>query len=96
MIMTGERNELVSLDQVETIKIVPYEKDFAISAFPKDDGKKPRTLGRYYHRSVAEDEMMRLYMAVEGGAKGYMMAETHFDQEEILVHDARVRRKGGS
>ena len=94
-IMTGN-GEIMFLDRMEAIKIVEFESSYSIAAYPADDGKKARMIARYHMKATAQEELKKLLDALYYSDTPYCAAPSMYDLEERQIHDARVRRKGGS
>ena len=54
------------------------------------------TLGRYYSKDIANDVFMQLFTALHCGDSHFEMPTIDDENEERRVHDARVKRRGGS
>lgn len=64
------------------------------ASFPGDE--KGARLGTYKDMKEAEDALGKLYAALTLGENCFYMPESRYYNEEHIVKDARVKRRGGS
>lgn len=64
------------------------------ASFPGDE--KGARLGTYKDLKEARDALGKLYAALALGENCFYMPESRYYNEERIVKDARVKRRGGS
>lgn len=94
-IVTADRKQIVNSDFVKRFFVTP-KPDAVLIGSSFDDGNPAVTLGRYDGMEEANDALTSMLHAVAGGQTYYYMQDSRLFYEEKQVHDARVKRKGGS
>lgn len=95
-VLAGNNQALHFLDNFAKVRIAELGGLYSVSAYPINKDQNPSTLAEYHHLETAQHEFDELVNAIEAGKDFYRMARTLYDAEQIMVHDARVKRRGGS
>jgi len=95
-VLDGNNQALYFLDNFAKVRIAELGDLYSVSAYPINKDQNPSTLAEYHHRETAQHEFDELVNAIETGKGFYRMARTLYDTEQVMVHGARVKRRGGS
>lgn len=94
-IVAEDRKRIVNSDFVKQF-FIAQKPDAALVGSSFGEESPAVTLGRYEDMEEANDAFTALLHAVAGGQTYYYMQDSRLFYEEKQVHDARVKRKGGS
>lgn len=95
-VQAGNNRTMCFLDSFAKVQMAELQHNWLVSAYPVEKEQGPSTLGEYYHQETAQREFDELCHAIESGKSFYRMAPSFYDTEQVMVHGARVKRRGGS
>lgn len=94
-VLNSAGTAIVNTDQIAKITIAQHDDAVLIRA-GGNDSDSAITLGRYGDLSEAKTVLTDLYVSLYSGEKYYDMPSKRTVADDLRIHDARVKRKGGS
>lgn len=95
-IVAGDEKQIISSDFVQRF-CVADKKDAVLIVASYDTGdSRPVTIGRYKDAREAKDALADILTALAGDQEYFYMPESRLAHEQVVIKDARTKRKGGS
>lgn len=76
--------------------MLSHQQDAELIIASRERGDTPETLGRYADRDEATEVLLSLFDALRSGEESFEMPFSYKWGAREKIHDARVKRKGGS
>lgn len=95
-ILNGSKKEVLNSDFIERICIAEKDNGDVLIIASYGDGPRPATMAKYKDLKEAQDVLGDMLRALAGGQTYYEMPESRLFYEQVMIKDARTRRKGGS
>lgn len=95
IILTSDQKQLLNSEYIERYCIVE-KPDARLIVASYGDARPPVTMGRYANAAEAKDALEQLYSALACGENSFDMPDSILYHGEVIRHDARVKRRGGS